>query len=89
MVPGNLDSMYDLGYVIVGRGSIFFISTIIAINSFGILIIYFIIYGDILKTLVAQLAFENKGMNDPDNFFIRDRTFYVIKMAILLFYLVL
>jgi amino acid permease len=47
LIPGKLDSLYEIGYMIFGRKSIFMISFIIAINSFGLMMIYFIIFAKI------------------------------------------
>lgn len=46
-IPGKLDSLYEIGYMVTGRSSIFLISIIIAINSFGLMMIYFNIFSKI------------------------------------------
>ena len=45
LVPDKPDSLYELGYMCVGRGSIFFLASIFITNAFGLCIIYFIVFG--------------------------------------------
>jgi len=47
-VPDKPDSLYEIGYMIVGRGSIFVLGSIFWINSFGLCLIYFMVFGDTL-----------------------------------------
>ena len=44
ITPGNMESLYELGYLIAGRPTIFFISIIIFVGHFGIGMIYYIIF---------------------------------------------
>ena len=48
IVPDKPDSLYEIGYMIVGRGSIFVLGSIFFINSFGLCMIYFMVFGDTL-----------------------------------------
>lgn len=48
IVPDKPDSLYEIGYMIVGRGSIFVLGSIFWINSFGLCLIYFMVFGDTL-----------------------------------------
>ena len=56
LVPGRPDSLYEIGYILMGRTSIFAIGSIIIINAFGLCIIYFIVFGDTAGQLVANFV---------------------------------
>lgn len=45
LVPGNPESLYELGYILFQRKAIFMISGILALNSLGMVMVYFIIFG--------------------------------------------
>ena len=46
IVPDKPDSIYEIGYMVMGRKSIFILASIFIINSFGLCMIYFIVFGD-------------------------------------------
>ena len=56
LVPGKPDSLYEIGYILMGRTSIFVIASVIIINSFGLVIIYFIVFGDTAGQLIANFV---------------------------------
>jgi amino acid permease len=70
--------------MVAGRKAIFWIASIISIASFGLMMIYFIVFGDTMKSLIAQLVF---GKNDGGMFVTRG--FYVILLAASLFPLII
>lgn len=78
LLPGSPESMYEIGYILFKRNSIFFISAILIFNSFGLMLIYFIVFGDTMASLVLNLS----GLSD-ENFFC-NRAAYVIIITILL-----
>ena len=51
MTPGSSSSLYELGFIIAGRKTIFYISLVIGLNSFGLMMIYFIIFSDSASSL--------------------------------------
>jgi len=84
VTPGKLESLYEIGFTIAGRKSIYWISGIIVLCSFGLMMIYFIVFGDISRSLVSQLVFNSA----EDNFF-TSKEFYILILAGALFPLVI
>lgn len=72
--------------MIIGRPSIFGISFILTLSSFGLQMIYFIVFGDITKSLISQVFFEP----DDKSFSIwKERGTWVILLGASLFPLVI
>jgi amino acid permease len=84
LIPGNLESLYEIGYMVSGSVSIYWISVIIMVLSAGLMMIYFIVFGDISKSLVIQLI---DGLG-KDNFF-ATRACYILILGGFLFPLVI
>ena len=63
--------------MIVGRPSIFWISLTISVLCFGLMMIYFIIFSDIAKSLAQQMMGEGP---DTTKFF-ASKTCYVLVLA--------
>ena len=57
LVPDKPESLYELGYMILGRGSIFFLCSIFLINSFGLCMLYFIVFGDTFGSFIASFYY--------------------------------
>jgi amino acid permease len=74
--------MSEIGFVLVGRKSVFILNGIISISSFGLMMIYFIVFGDI----AASITKEN--MDNPNNF-ICTRAFFVLIISTALLPLIL
>jgi len=55
-----VESLYEIGYMLWGRKSIYLISFIIWIASTGLMMVYFIVFGDISASIVRQVAYPNK-----------------------------
>ena len=72
-------SLYELGFMILGRSSIFYISACISVASFGLMLIYLITFSDIMASMVSQIFYEGKK-----DMFMEKRTFYVLLIGVLL-----
>ena len=46
IVPGSPDCLYEIGYMILGRTSIFVLASIFILNACGYCMIYLIVFGD-------------------------------------------
>jgi amino acid permease len=44
LIPGTPNSLYEIGYVLQGRKSIFFVASILFVTSVGLMMIYFIVF---------------------------------------------
>ena len=87
LTPGKPESLYELGYILVKRPSIFLISCILAVNSLGLCMVYFIIFGETFGKIVASLNGAT-GVIDTTGFgetFIYTRTLYILILSTLLF----
>lgn len=71
--PTYVESLYELGFITMGRASIYIISTIILLSGIGCIMIYFIVFGDISASLALQAASDG---------FYTQRWFYVLILAI-------
>ena len=65
LVMGKPESLYELGYVILGRQSIFMISSILVLNAFGLVMVYFIVFSDTMASVIGDLFSIGK---DDDGF---------------------
>lgn len=61
------------------------ISLTIAISSFGLMMIYFILFADISRSLTEQIFFDDQK---TDNFF-ASKAFFIFVLAALMFPLVI
>ena len=46
LVPDKPESMYEIGYMVLERKSIFMVGVIQFINALGLMLLYFIVFGD-------------------------------------------
>ena len=53
MTPGNFESIYELGFMLMGTPAIYLIAICQILGSFGFMLIYFIILGDICKSFAT------------------------------------
>lgn len=80
LCPYGPQTMQEVGFIILGRPSIFWISVIILINSIGLLIIFFSIFGDTAGTVVTHLFFTEEH---PDSFWTK-RACWVLILSVCL-----
>ena len=85
IVPDHPESLFELGYMIIGRKSIFLLASIFIINSFGLCMIYFIVFGDTAGQLAASFADDET----LDSIWYTKRWFYSVPLAVILLPLVL
>ena len=52
LTPGKPESLYELGYILFGRQSIFMISAILVFNAFGMCMIYFNLFASTAESLI-------------------------------------
>ena len=48
LTPRKYESLYEIGYILMGRWSIFIICAVLFMTNFGTVVLYFIIFGDTL-----------------------------------------
>jgi len=76
--PCHVGSLYELGYVTMGRKSIYLISLLLVFIGTGCIIIYFIVFSRIAASLAQDiLGEENKNI-------LCDRRLYVLVLALLM-----
>ena len=78
MSPMYVESLYELSYSVMKRAGIFFFATVVLISGMGCIMIYFIVFGDICKSLAADAYGD-----DTDNPFTH-RAVYVIGLALVM-----
>lgn len=59
LVPGKPESIFEIGYILFKRKSIFAFSAVLFSNTFGICMVYFIIFGKTLGSFVSSFAYKN------------------------------
>ena len=62
-MPGKPESLYELGYMLMARKSIFLLSGTLVLNSLGLVMVYFIVFSDTMKS-VATDAFQVSADDD-------------------------
>ena len=54
--PKHNESMYELGYLLIGRPAIFLICIVNFLYCSGLLMMYFIIFGDTMGEIISQIV---------------------------------
>jgi len=84
-IPVRVESLYEIGFVSMGRSSIFLISIIQLISSLGLMLIYFIIFGDTFSSVIWQLCFPDSEEGN----FLTTRVCYDLILGLMLSPLIL
>ena len=87
LVPVYVESLYEIGFVTLGRASIFLISTILVVSSAGLMMIYFIVFGDTFASIIRQTCYPN--LAEGNNVFWTERIFYVLCLGLVLIPIIL
>ena len=61
-LPGKPESFFEIGYLLFERRSIFGICFIIWFNSFGLMMIYFILFSQTMKQLVRDFGVDHDSV---------------------------
>jgi len=78
--PSKPESLYEIGYLVMGRKFIFMLGFVYFIASLGLCMIYFITYGDTMGQIAASLT-DNYSLNE---IWYTSRYFYILVLAGLL-----
>ena len=54
LTPRRYESVYEIAFLLVGRPSIFYVCTIMFLSNVGAIIMYYILIGDTMSSLVTQ-----------------------------------
>jgi amino acid permease len=58
--------MFEIGFLLLGRVSIYWICVVILVNSFGLLIIFFNTFGNIFKNVMTGLVWSDVAPDDAN-----------------------
>ena len=70
LTPKKPESVYEIAYVLFGRPSIFVVTITMFISIYGALVMYYMVIGDTLSTIMISLLTEpeNGGKIDLDGY---------------------
>ena len=66
--PRHYESLYELGYLVMGRPAIFTIASVILVQAVGLLMMYYIILGDTMSEVFRQMVTGSDiaGIQSPE-----------------------
>ena len=84
-IPGKPESLYEVGYMLLKRSSIFLISSVLLFNSFGLDMVYFITFANTTGTVVKDI-FEINGTDYSHGFnkYLTEKTFWVLVLGVVI-----
>jgi amino acid permease len=80
LMPVVVNSHYETGYLTIGRASIYMICFINLVGGFGLMMIYFIVFGDTTASIIHQLCYPNTSN------FLTTKACYVLILGLCLAY---
>ena len=66
LTPGRYESFFEISYIIFGRRSIFIYYGNLFICNFGVIIVFYTIFGDILSNLATLVLVGHKDVGKDD-----------------------
>ena len=81
IVPGKPESLYEIGFMLYGRKSIFILGSILFILACGLCMIYFIVFGDTFGQFVANFT---EGKESLGSVWYTSRWCYSVPLALIL-----
>ena len=81
IVPGKPESLYEIGFMLYGRKSIFMLGSILVINSCGLCMIYFIVFGDTFGQFAASFT---DGKESLGSIWYTSRWCYSVPLSLIL-----
>jgi len=82
MIPGKPNSLYEIGYMLQGRKAVFLVGFIQFIHSFGLMLIYNIVFSDTAAQLVGGFCTPPVLLGEA---WYTSRWFYVLLLAVGMF----
>jgi len=81
-LPGKPESFFEMGYLLFERRSIFVICFVVWFNSFGLMLIYFILFAQTMQELVKDFG-KKSGKDFGDSVLIQ-QWFYAAILGLML-----
>ena len=82
LMPGKPESLYELGYMLMARKSIFLLSGTLVLNSLGLVMVYFIVFSDTMKS-VAMDAFSITENDEGFKHYLAGKQFWILALGVL------
>jgi amino acid permease len=79
-VPIQTNSIFELGYIVKGKLTIYLYGFLLILFSFGLMLIYFIVFGEVAAGCIKSLFYP-----ETDNF-LTNKVCYILILGIGLFY---
>lgn len=86
IIPDKPESLYEIGYMTIERPAIFMVGVIQFINALGLCLLYFIVFSDTFRQLIANVWNEGDIEGGP---FWTQRWLYVLVLAALMMPIIL
>ena len=68
-MPGRPESLYEIAYMLLARKSIFMLSTTLLCNSFGLVMVYFIVFAKTMRSVAEDAIPDNKVSEDGEGIY--------------------